>query len=95
MHILCCRAIGWLTPGSRCRALDSIKAGKRLSEAAYSLKGLVAGRQRSVYGIFNVTKRDSMPSELKAREESANVVLKGGSNGGDEGKENSKPSPEL
>ncbi|KAI9772085.1 MAG: hypothetical protein M1840_001373 [Geoglossum simile] len=76
-------------------ALDSIKAGKRLSEAAYSPMGLVAGRQKSVYGIFNVTKKDTVAavaSGLKSCEGGAleGGALEGGSNGG---KENSQPSP--
>ncbi|KAI9787591.1 MAG: hypothetical protein M1839_000122 [Geoglossum umbratile] len=79
-------------------ALDSIKAGKRLSEAAYSPMKFAAKRQRSVYGIFNVTKKNiaAAASGLKGREGGADAVLereKGNDGDDGEGKENSQPSP--
>ncbi|KAH0543285.1 hypothetical protein FGG08_002348 [Glutinoglossum americanum] len=89
-------------------ALESICNGKRLSEAAYSPLKLTAGRQRSVYGIFNVTKKDvgtALPG-WKA-DEGFSIHDKSNDGGrkdvglvemdeeGSGGKENSRRSPSL
>jgi hypothetical protein len=58
---------------------------------------LMAGRQRSVYGIFNVTKKGvvaAVASGLKSVEGDVDAILGGSSDDG-EGKENGQPSPSL